>query len=101
VVVRRTARSGYSPDGHAHHLTRDHGPTISPAFCGVFCRLLLEQFGTHMNKKIDLILEQFIREMARISALNETEEQKERHAKTWLRTTLEKFEQELLSEERQ
>jgi hypothetical protein len=52
-----------------------------------------------MHKKIDLILEAFIPEMARISALDETEEQKERHAKTWLRTVLEKFAAELVTEQ--
>jgi hypothetical protein len=51
-----------------------------------------------MNKKIDLIIEEFIPEMARISSLGESEEQKERHAKTWLRTVLEKFTQEIIEE---
>jgi hypothetical protein len=48
-----------------------------------------------MHKEIDLIVEAFIPEMARISNLNESEEQKERHAKTWLRATLEKFANDL------
>jgi hypothetical protein len=43
------------------------------------------------EKEIDLILEAFIPEMARISSLDESEEQKERQAKAWLRATLEKF----------
>ena len=51
-----------------------------------------------MEKKIDLILEEFIPEMARITALDESEEQKERHAKTWLRTVLEKFAEDVVEE---
>ena len=43
------------------------------------------------EKQIDLIVEAFIPEMARISNLDESEEQKERQAKLWLRATLEKF----------
>ena len=43
------------------------------------------------EKEIDLIVEAFIPEMARISSLDESEEQKERQAKAWLRATLEKF----------
>lgn len=44
-----------------------------------------------MHKQIDLILEAFIPEMARISNLDQSEEQKERQAKAWLRAALEKF----------
>jgi hypothetical protein len=43
------------------------------------------------EKEIELIVEAFIPEMARISSLDESEEQKERQAKAWLRATLEKF----------
>ena len=44
-----------------------------------------------INKMIDQILEAFIPEMAKISKTNESEEQKERHYKAWLRATLQKF----------
>jgi hypothetical protein len=44
-----------------------------------------------MRKEIDRIVEAFVPEMARISGLDESEAQKERHAKTWLRGTLETF----------
>jgi hypothetical protein len=44
-----------------------------------------------MHKEIDLIVEAFIPEMARIWNLNQSEEQKERQSKAWLRATLEKF----------
>lgn len=51
-----------------------------------------------MNKEIDRIVEAFIPEMARISGLNESEAQKERHAKTWLRTTLDTFARRIMEE---
>ena len=41
-----------------------------------------------INKTIDQIVEAFIPEMARISKTHESEEQKERHYKAWLRATL-------------
>jgi hypothetical protein len=44
-----------------------------------------------INKTIDQIVEAFIPEMAKISKTNESEEQKERHYKAWLRATLQKF----------
>jgi hypothetical protein len=44
-----------------------------------------------INKIIDEIVEAFIPEMERISKTNESEEQKERHYKAWLRATLQKF----------
>jgi hypothetical protein len=44
-----------------------------------------------MHKEIDLIVEAFIPEMARISNLDESEGHKKRQAKAWLRATLEKF----------
>ncbi len=44
-----------------------------------------------IQKAIDQIVEAFIPEMARISKMNESEEQKERHYKAWLRATLQKF----------
>jgi hypothetical protein len=44
-----------------------------------------------MHKAIDQIVETFIPEMERISKMNESEEQKERHYKAWLRATLQKF----------
>jgi len=44
-----------------------------------------------IHKAIDQIVEAFIPEMARISKMNESEEQKERHYKAWLRATLQKF----------
>jgi hypothetical protein len=47
--------------------------------------------ATAMNKEIDLIVKGFIPEMARISNLDQSEEQKERQAKAWLRAALEKF----------
>lgn len=49
-----------------------------------------------MKKEIDRILEAFIPEMARIGGLNESEAQKERHAKTWLRGTLETFARKII-----
>jgi hypothetical protein len=44
-----------------------------------------------IHKAIDQIVEAFIPEMERISKMKESEEQKERHYKAWLRATLEKF----------
>jgi hypothetical protein len=44
-----------------------------------------------IHKAIDQIVEAFIPEMERISRLHESEEQKERHYKAWLRATLQKF----------
>jgi hypothetical protein len=44
-----------------------------------------------IQKAIDQIVEAFIPEMERISRMNESEEQKERHYKAWLRATLQKF----------
>ena len=44
-----------------------------------------------IHKAIDQIVEAFIPEMERISRLDESEEQKERHYKAWLRATLQKF----------
>ena len=44
-----------------------------------------------IHKAIDQIVESFIPEMTRISKMNESEEQKERHYKAWLRATLQKF----------
>jgi hypothetical protein len=54
-----------------------------------------------MNKEIDRIVEAFIPEMARISGLNESEAQKERHAKTWLRATLETFARKIMDNQGQ
>jgi peptidyl-tRNA hydrolase len=42
-------------------------------------------------KAIDQIVEAFIPEMEKISKTKESEEQKERHYKAWLRATLRKF----------
>ena len=42
-------------------------------------------------KAIDQIVEAFIPEMTRISNMHESEDQKERHYKAWLRATLRKF----------
>jgi hypothetical protein len=44
-----------------------------------------------IHKAIDQIVEAFIPEMERISKMKESEEQKERHYKAWLRATLQKF----------
>jgi hypothetical protein len=44
-----------------------------------------------MNKEIDRIVEAFLPEMDRISKTDQSDEQKERQAKAWLRATLEKF----------
>jgi hypothetical protein len=44
-----------------------------------------------INKTIDQIVEAFIPEMAKISKTNESEEQKERQYRAWLRATLQKF----------
>ena len=44
-----------------------------------------------IHKAIDQIVEAFIPEMERISRMDESEEQKERHYKAWLRATLQKF----------
>jgi hypothetical protein len=43
------------------------------------------------DKAIDRIVEAFIPEMERISKMKESEEQKERQYKAWLRATLQKF----------
>jgi hypothetical protein len=44
-----------------------------------------------VNKAIDQIVEAFIPEMEKISKMKESEEQKERQYKAWLRATLQKF----------
>jgi len=44
-----------------------------------------------IHKAIDQIVEAFIPEMARISNMHETEDQKERQYKAWLRATLQRF----------
>jgi hypothetical protein len=44
-----------------------------------------------MNKEIDRIVEAFLPEMDRISKTDQSDEQKERQAKAWLRAALEKF----------
>jgi len=46
-------------------------------------------------KAIDQIVEAFIPEMERISEMHESEDQKERHYKAWLRATLQKFAEEV------
>jgi hypothetical protein len=49
---------------------------------------------------IDQIVEAFIPEMAKISKTNESEEQKERHYKAWLRATLQKFADDMRKSQR-
>jgi hypothetical protein len=44
-----------------------------------------------IHKAIDQIVEAFIPEMEKISRMDESEEQKERHYKAWLRATLQRF----------
>jgi hypothetical protein len=44
-----------------------------------------------IHNSIDQIVETFIPEMERISKMNESAEQKERHYKAWIRATLQKF----------
>ena len=44
-----------------------------------------------INKTIDQIVEAFIPEMTKIAQMHESEEQKERHYKAWLRAALQKF----------
>jgi hypothetical protein len=44
-----------------------------------------------VQKAIDQIVEAFIPEMEKISRMHESEEQKERQYKAWLRATLQKF----------
>ena len=44
-----------------------------------------------ISKMIDQIVEAFIPEMRKISQTHESEEQKERHDRAWLRATLQKF----------
>jgi hypothetical protein len=44
-----------------------------------------------VHKAIDQIVEAFIPEMEKISKMKESEEQKERQYKAWLRATLQKF----------
>jgi hypothetical protein len=44
-----------------------------------------------INKTIDQIVEAFVPEMRKIAQTHESEEQKERHYKAWLRATLQKF----------
>jgi hypothetical protein len=52
-----------------------------------------------MSKEIDRIVEAFVPEMARINGLDESEAQKERHAKTWLRATLETFARKIIEDQ--
>ena len=44
-----------------------------------------------IHKAIDQIVEAFIPEMEKISRMDESEVQKERHYKAWLRATLQRF----------
>jgi hypothetical protein len=44
-----------------------------------------------IHKAIDQIVEAFIPEMERIPEMHESEDQKERHYKAWLRAALQKF----------
>jgi hypothetical protein len=44
-----------------------------------------------IHKAIDQIVEAFIPEMERISEMHESEDQKERRYKAWLRAALQKF----------
>ena len=44
-----------------------------------------------VNKEIDEIIEAYLPEMDRISKTAQSDEQKERQAKAWLRAILEKF----------
>jgi len=53
--------------------------------------LAVEDRTMSIHKAIDQIVEAFIPEMARISNMHESEDQKERHYKAWLRATLQKF----------
>jgi hypothetical protein len=48
-----------------------------------------------IHKAIDQIVEAFIPEMERISEMHESEDQKERHYKAWLRAALQKFAEEV------
>jgi len=48
-----------------------------------------------IHKAIDQIVEAFIPEMEKISRMDESEEQKERHYKAWLRATLQRFADEV------
>jgi hypothetical protein len=50
-----------------------------------------------INKTIDQIVEAFIPEMAKISKTNESEEQKERQYRAWLRATLQKFADDVIA----
>jgi hypothetical protein len=50
-------------------------------------------------KAIDQIVEAFIPEMERISEMHESEDQKERHYKAWLRATLQKFAEDVRDSE--
>jgi hypothetical protein len=54
-----------------------------------------------VHKAIDQIVEAFIPEMEKISKMKESEEQKERHYKAWLRATLQKFADDVRSTEAQ
>jgi hypothetical protein len=49
-----------------------------------------------IHKAIDQIVEAFVPEMARISNMHESEDQKERQYKAWLRATLQKFADDVL-----
>ncbi len=53
-----------------------------------------------MNKEIDRIVEAFLPEMDRISKTDQSDEQKERQAKAWLRAALEKFANDVRQSER-
>jgi hypothetical protein len=52
-------------------------------------------------KEIDRIVEAFIPEMARIWESNQSQDQKERQTKAWLRATLKKFADDVAASERQ
>jgi hypothetical protein len=54
-----------------------------------------------IHKTIDQIVETFIPEMEKISKMKESEEQKERHYKAWLRATLQKFADDVRDMEKQ
>jgi hypothetical protein len=64
-----------------------------PAPIGLRAHLfgIQEPQAMSVHKAIDQIVEAFIPEMERISKMKESEEQKERHYKAWLRATLQRF----------
>jgi hypothetical protein len=96
IALRRPAAANQVPSGKLS--LRDIGPHVGTSLRAGAGGLrrgrgapLPPRTAMSIPKAIDQIVEAFIPEMERISEMHESEDQKERHYKAWLRATLQKF----------